>query len=401
MKRTAIIIVLSTLSLSAATAEDSVKPWHESRHVTGELLGIRPASEIAGISPFASFATMYAANVSGGIRHEDEFAANMNFGLKFDLGKMSDIPDVIIRISGVDRHGHSIAPAVGSEFDPMQVHGKRAIFLYELNMEKFFENGLAIKLGRLGAADDFIRSPLLTYASNNATAGIRAAMMDGVITSSPNATWGGRIKYQPSEQHTFQLGVYQLFDGMMDPGDHGANMRISRHDGVSCMMQYDLRTELDGRRAHVFAGMNNVHFSMREFGTDHVTKYLLRLYAHGEVELKNGLALFTSLAYSPHSRLARMQSQVNLGANWRGLIPARPADRTFLHVAYGALSNKLPRVPGGGKPDHEIVFEAGHRIQITPAINVQPVMQYIRRPGGSKCIDDAFVLGVQAGVSIF
>jgi porin len=231
---------------------------------------------------------------------------------------------------------------------------------------------------------------------------IRASLMDHVMSSYPYATWGARLKYQPSEHHEFRLGAYQLTDEMWNPAKHGTNFRINRHDGASVMLQYDLRTTINGRhRAHVFAGMNNVSYSMREFGTGDTSHYLLRLYAHGELEYANGLALFVAASHSPYSKLAPMQSQASVGANWKGLIPARPEDHTYLYATYGRLSRKLPHAAGTPAPDAEMVFEAGHRIRLTPAIYVQPMVQYIRKPGGTGAISDAFVIGAQASVAIF
>ena len=54
---------------------------------------------------------------------------------------------------------------------------------------------------------------------------------------------------------------------------------------------------------------------------------------------------------------------------------------------------------GGASADSEMVFEIGHRVQLTKYAYIQPDVQFIRTPGGSGRIDNALVLGVQAGVS--
>jgi porin len=46
-------------------------------------------------------------------------------------------------------------------------------------------------------------------------------------------------------------------------------------------------------------------------------------------------------------------------------------------------------------------IEVGHRFQITPSIYAQPSIQYVVNPGGTGDIDDALVIGVQAGVTLF
>ena len=54
---------------------------------------------------------------------------------------------------------------------------------------------------------------------------------------------------------------------------------------------------------------------------------------------------------------------------------------------------------GGAAASSEMVFELGHRVQLTKYAYVQPDVQFIRKPGGTGNIDDAVVLGVQFGAS--
>jgi carbohydrate-selective porin OprB len=40
-----------------------------------------------------------------------------------------------------------------------------------------------------------------------------------------------------------------------------------------------------------------------------------------------------------------------------------------------------------------------HQIQITPAIYVRPDLQYVIKPNGFSDIDDALVIGFEAGIT--
>ena len=94
--------------------------------------------------------------------------------------------------------------------------------------------------------------------------------------------------------------------------------------------------------------------------------------------------------------------QSTLGAHYKGLIPGRPDDRTVFFATYGGFSNQYSDqlVAGGGGPvSNEMVFELGHRVQVTKYAYVQPDVQFIKRPGGGGNIPDATVLAVQFGTS--
>lgn len=193
----------------------------------------------------------------------------------------------------------------------------------------------------------------------------------------------------------------KLSEDMWDSEDQGVDLGIDHDDGVSIMTQYDWYTEINGRPARFFAGMNNAFFSMDELGSTDTSHHFIRLYGHGDVEVIDDLTLFGLLSYTPNDEVALMQSQISVGANWKGLFPGRPDDRTLFYVTYGQLSDELPTAASGSEPDYEMVYELGHRFQITPAIYAQPCVQYIQNPGGTGDFSDAVVVGMQAGMTIF
>ncbi|MBC8040178.1 MAG: carbohydrate porin [Opitutaceae bacterium] len=115
-----------------------------------------------------------------------------------------------------------------------------------------------------------------------------------------------------------------------------------------------------------------------------------------------GLTFFATFAYTPQDDIAIIPLQSTLGAHYKGLLPGRPDDRTVAFVTYGKFSDEFftEQVGLGGSPvDYEMVFEVGHRVQLTKYAYVQPDIQFIKRPGGTGNIDDAVVLGVQFGAS--
>ena len=407
--KTSSLFSLTVLAGSAAFAAGQA-PFAD--RLTGDWGGARTEAANGGLEVFAYYNAIYAGNVSGGASRDSDYAGDLFFGAKLDLAKLAGWEATTLTVSGIDRHGESIDRAVGGQYSVMQLVGGQTTFLYNVVIEKLFKDGdVSVKVGRMTATDDFVGSPLYSYSLNNAVNGqIRAVLFDGVMTSYPFAVWGGRVKAKIADDTAVQVGVFQISPEMFDPSKHGLDLSISSEDGVSVFTQIDWNPTLGGRQARFFAGMNNTFFmDLPEFGSAETTDTFTRFYAHGDWQLyrespesDEGLTIFATFAYAAQDEVAIMPVQSTLGLHYKGLLPGRPEDRTVAFATYGGFSNEYSdaRVAGGGaSAESEMVFEIGHRVQLTKYAYIQPDVQFIRTPGGSGRIDNALVLGVQAGVS--
>ena len=396
-----IVIALALLSslAMAETAQRASASWYERDPLSGNWAGRRDTLEAAGIVPFVVYDSIFAANVSGGIESDRDFTGQLYAGLKLDLEKLMGLRGTTFKLSVINRHGDSIGASVGGVYDPMTLFGGQTNYLYDLWLETTFGATWAIKLGRMSADQDFATSPLYGYSLSTAINGpIRALLLENAITSFPYPVWGGRLKYMPSPQHQLQLGAYQIGDDMWDYHEHGANFRIRSDDGVSLLAQYDWTPEVRGRPARLYVGVVNAFFDFDDFDGTGTTDHFLRWYGHADIEISDGLKIFGLLTWSGQDQVARTPFQASIGANYKGLIPARPDDRTYAFVTHGRFSTDYGRSLGEDK-DFERVYELGHRIQIGPAFYMQPSVQYIQNPGGTGDIDDAVVLGVWVGAA--
>ncbi len=385
--------------------------WQEGDYLTGDWAGKRTDWVDNGVSFFGYYNAIAAANVSGGVESDSSYAGDLFIGAKFDLEKLWGWDSTVFTISGIDRHGRSIDGAVGGQYSVMQLVGGQNAFLYELNLEKkFLDDTLSLKIGRLSATDDFVGSPYYGYSLNNAVNGqIRAVLFDGVMTSYPFPVWGGRVKYQPSEEIYFALGAYQLSDDIFDRDDQGVDFRIAGNDGLSVFTQVGWSPKIGGRPANFFAGMNNAWFRMNRFDSNEVTNHFVRFYAHADYQLfaeasdgKEGLTALLTLAYTSQEEVAVIPFQTTFGLHYKGLFPERERDSTVFFATFGEFSGDFAnerRAAGLGDPQYELVLELGHRFELTPFSYIQPDIQYIVRPGGTGRTDDALIMGVQFGVT--
>lgn len=395
----AIALALLSSPVMAETTQPASASWHEREKLSGNWAGRRDALEASGVVPFIVYDSIFAANVSGGIESDRDFTGQLYAGLKMDLEKLMGLNGTTFKLSVINRHGDSIGASVGGVYDPMTLFGGQTNYLYDLWLEKTFGDTWAIKLGRVSADQDFATSPLYGYSLSTAINGpIRALLLENAITSFPYPVWGGRLKYKPSTQHQLQIGAYQIGEDMWDYHEHGANFRIRSNDGVSILAQYDWTPEVFGRPARVYAGVVNSFFDFDEFDHAGTTDHFVRWYGHADVEVADGIKIFGLLTWSGQDEVAKTPFQASIGANYTGLIPSRPHDRTMVFVTHGRLSNAFGRSLGEDK-NFEMVYELGHRIQIIPGFYIQPSVQYIQDPGGTGDIPDAVVIGAWVGIS--
>lgn len=87
------------------------------------------------------------------------------------------------------------------------------------------------------------------------------------------------------------------------------------------------------------------------------------------------------------------------GLTGRGIVPARPDSQLSIGVASADLSTPYRRANPAGQPGltgSEGMVELTYSDRIAPFLTLQPDVQYVRRPGGLRDVDDALVLGLRA-----
>lgn len=392
--------------------------WQDQKYATGDWGGFRTSLKESGLTVDSYYVINAAGNVSGGFDQGAEFADNFYLGLLFDLETMMDWDGATFLISTVNRSGRSITKEyVGSQFDSMQVVGGQTIFLYQVAFEqKFADDKASIRIGRFGASDDFNTSPLYGYYMSNAFDGnLRAVLFNTQFSAYPFATWAARLRLDPTPETNFQFGIFQAQDDVFDRDKHGVDFQFESGDGVWMITQLgwtptfggDKETGLPG---HYWIGAYYSPWDgFSQFKSTEKTDGSHGFYIHADQMVyreqagsDQGLVLWSAFTHDPNENIAIMPWQLNVGAVYTGLIPGRDADNLIFGMAYGVFSDDYADVVearGDGRPDYEMVLEAAYRYQLTKFSYVQPGVQYVVRPGGTGKIGDAFVIGVQMGIT--
>ncbi len=113
-----------------------------------------------------------------------------------------------------------------------------------------------------------------------------------------------------------------------------------------------------------------------------------------------GIQTFVTLSYAPPDA-NRIQFEATAGALYRGIIPSRDEDSLGLFFLYGQYSSDLrarQRAASESTQTYETILELNYRINLLPWFFLQPDIQGVIRPGGTRDVPSALVLGLQTGV---
>jgi len=247
-----VVFVLAWLSVAVplpAAAVDSGQSQHrypvlrkfqrffdvalQQKHLTGHWGGLRDELESAGVALTATYTTDLLGNPVGGHTQGFRYTGNM----AVDLDKLWGLKGMLLDVSGSWRWGESLsAKDIGNTFTVSQIFGGEMVRLYALALEwpSLFDNRVDIRMGRIGAGDDFLASPLYTTFVNFAFDGNPGSVPINISSFSayPVATWGLRTKVMPVEPWSVMAGLYYSDPTLARNSAHGIDFSIRREAGV-------------------------------------------------------------------------------------------------------------------------------------------------------------------------
>jgi porin len=415
----------------AAVAPDGFNP---DDHMTGDWGGLRSRMFTSGVEVFGFWNSIFSGNVAGGLNSNNAtFVQDAWGGLKFDLEKLVGWRGGQFVVSGINRHGDDLTTKyIGSIYSTQQMVGGQRPFLYQLYLQQRIGDQFTLKLGRFGASDDFNTNSLYGYSLNNGINGnIRNVLFNTRFSAYPFATWAAAMFIEPTPEWTLKLSIFQTSAGMFENDDNGLNFGFGEGDGYTAIAQFGWSPEffkraiepggksdgktvvspkLKGLPGHYWLGVTYSEWDgYQRFDGTGTEDTSYGFYAHADQMIyqeapgsDQGLIAFVAGGYYPQDEISIVPFQVNVGLNYKGLIPGRDDDRTMLHFIYGDISKEYGRtvqVRGRPRAESEKVVEMAHRLQITPWSYFQPDVQWVINPGGTGDIPDAVVIGAQMGVT--
>jgi porin len=391
-------------------------------HLLGDWCGTRTWLEDRGITPTLTFVTDSLGNPSGGQEQGFTTANNVGLDLNFDLEKLCGFEGGSFLLSMSYRFGGSLsANYIHNVFTVQQVFGGETFHLINLAyLQKLFDDRVELRIGRIGAGDDFLVSPYDYVFVQNGFDGNPVGIFFNSpgMTAYPNDTWGALVKVRPTVRTYIMGGVYNGDPSIRDNSNHGVDFSMDGPLFAIAEIAYQPNS-LPGDRGLIgnykagfwydnslFSDFNTGEFERGNWGF--YTLFDQVLVRFGKQGSHRGLGIAGSFLVSPDQSISRMPYFLTAALVTRGIFPLRPRDIIGLGVVYGHFSNDLQnsqeRAQRSGSnlgvQSHETVLELTYRLALLKsALYVQPDLQYVFRPGGTGQIADALVLGAQVAVN--
>src|SRR6266446_6020892 len=395
-------------------------------HLLGDWYGTRTWLEDRGIVPTLTFVTDSLGNPSGGKEQGFTTANNVGLDLNLDLERLCGLEGGSFLLSMSYRFGGSLsANYIHNVFTAQQVFGGETFHLINLAyQQKLFDDRVELRIGRIGAGDDFLVSPYNYVFVQNGFDGNPVGIFFNApgMTAYPNATWGGLVKVKPTERMYVMGGVYNGDPSIRANTHHGVDFSLDGPLFAIAEVGYQ-RNGLPGDTGllgNYKAGFWYDNSRFPDFTTagrgqaPHVTRGSWGFYGlfdqvlvhFGEPGSNRGFGVTGSLIIAPDESISQMPYFFTAGFLVRGVFPSRPTDVGGFGIVYGHFSNDLQDAqrraqqfdPTVGVQRYEMALEWTYRLRFFgDAFFFQPDLQYIIRPGGTGQHANAVVLGFQSG----
>ena len=452
MKKTHLLSALVVTVLIAAVgpafaqqplaAGQSSQTWMDRPEMTGDWFRARPILSDHGLDVFGAYSAEVWGNTTGGLKTGTVYTGLLNFGANLDLDKAvgwegATISTNWLWISGRD----ASADLVGNFLTISNIAGFATLRLLELWFEqKLLDDRLALRIGQLAADSEFTISDYGALFLN-ATFGwppFASLNMPEGGPGYPMGTLGAHVSLEPVDWLKIQSAVFQGDVFAQNVNRHGFRWRLNAETGYTFMnevrVHWNHRDDESGLPGQLKAGVwaqsgryaNPLadSTSSGNYGFYAILDQLLyrepspstpgdgksaidpksakSLKTPAAVEKNDeGLGFFGRVAFTPADRNFN-NFYFDTGLTYKGLLPTRNNDTVGIAFAYAQISNgaRSSLAADGANPiGAEMVLEFTYQAQISPALSIQPDLQYIINPGCNSNLGNALVIGARASVT--
>ena len=384
----------------------------------GDNGGWRTALNNSGWQPFASWTGELWDNLGGGIRPGMTDDMLLTGGTEADLEKLAGWKGGTLRVSF--NYVQSTHPDhnTGAFNEPTNIDASDQIRLYNLYLrQKLFDDQLTLKVGQIGADDDFAQCAAAALFINPAVTAqpilVNQVLANGnpTIPHFPLDAPGLFVRMDPKDCPVYTQAAIYLSDAGSDvsnnhglgwhPGhglfyaaETGWNYQWSRKPGTLAAGAY----YNDGK----FTNWNTGAGQHGLWGVYGFLNQTLTQTAGSDTQPILSGFLFGGIA-GPED-LAGPDCDCCCGLDWCGPLPGRPKDVAGIAVLYTGFSSAYtrsvlnPNGPGvttAGETNVEFTYQ----INVTPWMAMQPDFQLVFNPANAGSRSTALVVGVRAAVT--
>lgn len=446
---TLFLAAINQLHADPATLPDPFNLLTQPR-LAGDCYGCRPAAETHGVVLSAQSVSDLLGNTTGGTATGTTYSGLLNLGLAVDLKKAVGWEGASFKNTWLWLYGSNLSSQyIGNALTASSIAGNSGFRCYELWFQQnLFHDVFSMRGGLLGLDTEFMTSDTASLFVNGTfgTPGLFSLNIPNSGPIYPMATPGLRLALQPTTWLTLRSALSQANPFSQQQNARGFNWNFGSAGGLLSLNEVAATWNKDanakglsgtakmgfwlqtGQDAESSSGENPSNDSFA-FGSPEARSYSSGFYAivdqqlyavpvapapsaSGDKDTKSvadpscacsgkGLSSFARVGFSPQSA-SPVGYYTDTGLVYTGLIPTRDADKLGLAFGYAQMGSQYAStgssqgLPGVG---YEAVVEFSYAMQLTPAISVQPDLQYILHPGGTQQDGNAVVVGVRAVVN--
>ncbi|NHN88532.1 carbohydrate porin [Acetobacter conturbans] len=371
------------------------------------------------------------ANTGGGLTKGMSYAHELTLTTRFDLGKLIGWNGWMLHAVMMERAGREVSyDHVGEHrillSEVYSLSGHMAAHLADIYLEKaLLQNKVNINIGRITLTHTYATSVLLCTFMIQCSAPVALKSQAGWSVY-PKASWGGTVRVRPTRDLILTTGVYA--SGPLTSNPSGWAWGSEQHTGV--MLPIELgwepffgREKLPGHYKIGFGHdttryddiIGSVPSAYRNVASVHEDRPRDTFYFEadqmvyrkgGDHQMAGGYLLAGYIHNTPSVSI--WSDQVYFGASLLGILPYRPFDRFGVMYSYYQISNRmtegqrLNQMAGlslgsfvNGPQTHAATLEAYYGIPVVPGLVIQPVFEYIMRPGETSVIPNAILGGIK------
>ncbi len=445
-------IVVGIDLLQADPVTSTYDPFNllQQSELLGDGYGYRRKAEEHGVVLSAQSTSDLFGNTTGGAKTGTIYSGLLNLGLTVDLDKAVGWEGASFKNTWLWIYGTDVsANYVGNSMTVSSIAALPGFRCYELWFQQnLFHDVVSLRGGLLALDTEFMTSDSASLFVN-ATFGTPSLFSMNVPNGGPvypMAMPGVRLAWQPSSWLAVRSALTQANPFSQQQNPRGFNWNFGPAGGLLSLSEV-AATWNQAPGANGLPGSAKAGFWLQTgqddesseadpsaddfgFGSPEARNYSSGFYAILDQQLyaapntstpccapgdKNkqpvasssctssgkGLSAFTRIGFSPQQG-SSVGFYNDAGLVYTGLIPTRDADRLGVAFGYSQMGNQYAAtgssqgLPGVG---YEAVAELSYSMQVSPAVSIQPDVQYILHPGGTQEYGNALVIGVRAVVN--
>lgn len=370
-----------------------------------EMASAEPSAPPSAISFVGTTTTDLWQNTSGGIRRGGVVINTADAIFDFDGGAVGH-EGWTANLHVLATDGHSLSALLGDAQTATNIEGDGATHLFEAWIRRQITPTTAIKVGIIDLNADFDanETPGLFINSSHGVGPELSGAGPNAAPVWPTGTAGIEIQMTPTETSHFTAA---LFNGTPRDVDHPlalAAVTLHKDDGVMAIAQGDWTSS---KGVHWSASLwhHTADFSPLDPSASKPVSGQTGAYGLVEAPLP---FLANSSSWIRVAKVDDASSYVATyvggGVTHDGLFSARPDDKVGLAFAYAGISDRARSASAReGRPlkSGELAFELTYAAQITPALALQPDLQYIIHPGGDSSLGDALAIGLRISLQTY